>query len=267
LNLADNFNNIRHQSHKRLLKLYYDAHSGHLGGSFSCLDTLLILYHYIISTNDRFVLSKGHAAGALYVALWSCGLISDQTLSSFCRDGTTLPGHPSGTDIPGLLFPTGSLGHGPSLSAGLALALKRKNSSGRVFCLCSEGDWQEGSSWEALNFASHQKLDNLVIFLDQNKWQAFGTTQEVMSITDHSGRFLGFDVDVVSVDGHDPEAILQAVSETIAESDAGRPKVIILNTVKGYNLHFQGTLQSHYLPLTKEEYEFACRQIDEKITI
>ncbi|MDR2437077.1 MAG: hypothetical protein LBD17_03295, partial [Endomicrobium sp.] len=206
-------------------------------------------------------LSKGHAAGAWYTTLWSSGLISDKILSSFCQEGTILPGHPSGQIIPGLLFPTGSLGHGPSLSAGLCVALKYKKNHGRVFCLCSEGDWQEGSSWEALNFACHHKLGNLIIILDHNKLQAFGSTKEVMGITDYSRRFSGFEASVSTINGHNPAAILNALSEPLTDI----PKVIIMNTVKGYLLHFEGRLESHYLPLTKEDYDYALQQIEEKL--
>jgi transketolase len=261
--LSESFARLRQKAYKRMLKLYYDANSGHLGGSFSSLDFLLILYHLVISDEDRFILSKGHAAGAWYTVLWSCGLLTDENLSSFCKDGTVLPGHPSGHGIPGLLFPTGSLGHGPSLSAGLAVALKYKQSSGRVFCLCSEGDWQEGSSWEALNFAVHQKLGNLVIVLDQNKLQAFGSTKEVMGITDHSERFLGFGAFVNTVNGHEPLAILNSLFQSVPDV----PTVIILNTIKGYMLHYEGCLESHYLPLSKDDYDFALRQIEERLQL
>jgi transketolase len=261
--LPSNFKIIRKKAYKRLLKLYYDAHSGHLGGSLSCLDLLLVLYHLKITDVDRFILSKGHAAGAWYTALWSCGLISEEVLSTFCQDATVLPGHPSGYNIKGLIFPTGSLGHGLSLSAGLALGLKSQKMSGRVYCLCSEGDWQEGSSWEALNFAVHHKLGNIVIFIDQNKLQAFGTTNEVMGISDHSSRISGFGASVYSINGHDPSAILNIIRLPME----GIPMVVILNTIKGYLTHFEGLLESHYLPLSKNDYEFALQQINKKLEI
>ena len=111
----------------RLLKLHYESKLGHLGGNLSSIDCLLTLYHMILNENDLFVLSKGHSACALYISLWSKGLISEKTLKTYGKDGTVLPAHPSGKKIPGLLFSTGSLGHGPSLSAGLAIASKLKN--------------------------------------------------------------------------------------------------------------------------------------------
>ena len=141
----------------RLLKMHYDSNCGHLGGNFSCIDALMTLYHLAMTPSDRFILSKGHSAGALYITLWSMGKLNDSDLKTFCKDNTRLPGHPCGPGIPGLRFSTGSSGHGPSLAAGIALALRHKNSSNRVYCLCSDGEWQEGSGWEALVWLMHLK--------------------------------------------------------------------------------------------------------------
>ena len=117
----------------KLLEMHMKSNAGHVGGNLSCFDALMVLFHHGISPIDRFVLSKGHSAGALYVTLWSLGKISDDDLATFCKDDTKFPGHPSGTGIPELMFPTGSLGHGPSLSAGLALAAKKQKSGRKVF--------------------------------------------------------------------------------------------------------------------------------------
>lgn len=165
-----------------------------------------MLHHRVLQAQDRFILSKGHAAGALYVSLWSLGLLTDDDLLTFGQDASRLPGHPSGTGIPGL-FSTGSLGHGPALAAGLALAARMQDSQRRVYCLCSDSEWQEGSCWEALTFAVHQRLDNLTIMVDQNGLPGFGTTQEVISCSDLSPRLLAFGAHVVRVDGHDTQAL------------------------------------------------------------
>ncbi len=244
----------------RLLRLHREANSGHIGGNLSCLDALLALHHGVMTSQDRFVLSKGHSAGALYITLWSMGLLSEEQLVTFCKDGTSLPSHPSGNGIPNLLFPTGSLGHGPSLSAGLALGLKHKQKAGTVFCLCSDGEWQEGSCWEALIFAVRQRLDNLVLLIDQNGLQGFGTTQEVAGITDLASRFAAFGASVLSVDGHDPQAIVHA----IASGPHGLPHVVILHTRKGRGLHFENMLESHYLPLTEEQYQEGIQRINNR---
>jgi transketolase len=199
-------------AYRRLLKMYYDAGSGHLGGSLSCLDAMMVLYHAVMTPRDRFLLSKGHAAGALYIALWSKGLLSDEDLNTFGKDDTALPGHPSGRGIPGLLFSTGSLGHGFSLACGLALAGKERGERFRVFCLCSDGEWQEGSCWEALIFAVRHRLDNLTVLVDQNGLQAFGTTDEVASMADLESKIAAFGPFPVSIDGHDLKTIHAVLS-------------------------------------------------------
>ncbi|WP_035373717.1 thiamine pyrophosphate-dependent enzyme [Pseudoduganella violaceinigra] len=244
----------------RLLQLHRDANCGHIGGNFSCIDALMTLHHQVLGEHDRFVLSKGHSAGALYVTLWSLGKVSDTDLESFARDDTLFPGHPSGAGIPGLMFSTGSLGHGPSLAAGLALAARHKGLGQQVYCLCSDGEWQEGSCWEALNFAIHQRLDNLTILVDQNGLQGFGSTTEVMSCDDLTPRFAAFGAAVQHVDGHDPDAIRAA----LAAPAAGAPRVITLKTVKGRGLHFEGLLESHYLPLSAAHYASARQAIEQE---
>lgn len=237
----------------RLLQLHYEANCGHLGGNFSCIDALMTLYHRVMGPDDRFVLSKGHSAGALYATLWSLGRLAEADLQTFTRDNSLLPGHPSGSGIPGLMFSTGSLGHGPSLAAGLALAARHKGLDHQVFCLCSDGEWQEGSCWEALNFAIHQRLENLVLLIDQNGLQGFGRTADVISCDDLTPRIAAFGADVQRINGHDPEDITKA----IGRPTNGAPRVLILDTVKGRGLHFEGQLESHYLPLSDANYAAA----------
>jgi transketolase len=190
----------------------------------------------------------------LYVTLWSKGLISDEELSTFGMDGTCLPGHPSGSGIPGLSFPTGSLGHGLPLAAGLALAGKYKKTERRVYCLCSDGEWQEGSCWEALIFLLKHRLDNLTVLIDVNGLQAFGTTEEVAGMSGLGGRISSFGADVVTVNGHDEDEIRGALRGTVP----GKPYFVLLQTVKGKGTFFQDKIESHYLPLTKEQYDEAC---------
>lgn len=259
----DSYYRKRESFYLRLVKLYYDAKSGHIGGSLSCFEALLVLHHLLLTEEDRFVLSKGHAAGALYTALWSVGLLSEELLQTFSKDSTTLPGHPSGVGVPGLLFPTGSLGHGPSLSLGLSLALCQRNSDGRVYCLCSDGEWQEGSCWEALNLAVAQKANNLIFIIDQNKLQGFGTTGEIVGCSNLAGRFEAFGASVSQVNGHKPEEILRELQLEHPE----KPRVVILETHKGLGLHFEGKLESHYLPLTCEDYELGLEQLKKAIRI
>lgn len=159
----------------RLLRMHYESGVGHIGGNLSCLDLLLTLHHRVLGREDQFILSKGHAAGAYYVTLWTLGKLTDQELSSFHKDGTRLSGHPPPLSVDSILFATGSLGHGLSIAAGLALAKRLQRESGRVFCLTSDGEWNEGSCWEALIFSRHHRLDNLTLMVDLNGLQGFGT--------------------------------------------------------------------------------------------
>jgi transketolase len=254
----EDFNRLLKKSKRRLLAMHFESNSGHLGGNLSCIDALLVLQHLVMKPEDQFLLSKGHSAGALYVSLWSLNKLTDLDLKSFAKDDTHLPGHPSGNGIPELLFSTGSLGHGPSLAAGLALAARHKQTDKRVYCLCSDGEWQEGSCWEALTFAVHNRLDNLTIIIDQNGLQGFGKTEEVISCSDLTAKISSFGAHVLRVDGHDCMEIKAALEVTAQ----GLPSVVILDTIKGKGTHFENTVDSHYLPLTEEQYREACLRLD-----
>ena len=244
----------------RLVKLHYHARCGHLGGNLSCIDALIVLHHVVMQSCDRFLLSKGHSAGALYTTLWSLGKLSEDILSTFTADDTLLPGHPSGCGIPELLFPTGSLGHGPSLAAGLALAARHQDSGRHVYCLCSDGEWQEGACWEALTFAVHQQLGNLTIIIDQNGLQGFGSTEEVISCGDLTSRIKSFGASVQHIDGHN----LAQVATALKHVSGNRPTVLIMDTIKGRGTHFSGKVESHYLPLSHEQYFLACAEIQKE---
>lgn len=246
----NNLAEITERARSRLLRLHHEAQSGHLGGNLSCLEALIALHHALMRPDDRFILSKGHSAAALYVTLWSQGLLDEKVLQSFGQDGSPLPGHPSGDKIPGLQFPTGSLGHGPSLAAGLALAARLQRTGRHIWCLCSDGEWQEGSCWEALVFAVHHKLDNLSLLIDQNGLQGFGSTAEVASISDLTPRFSAFGAFASLVDGHDQPAIIAAAAERRAKV----PRILVLQTIKGRGTGRAGTVASHYLPPSDEEY-------------
>jgi len=242
----------------RLLKMHYESHTGHLGGNFSCIDALMTLHHLVMKPGDHFILSKGHSAGALYITLWSLEKLTDSDLETFSKDDTLLPGHPSGSGIPGLLFSTGSLGHGPSLAAGLALAARYRNFDRRIYCLCSDGEWQEGSCWEALTFSVHHQLHNLTIIIDQNGLQGFGKTEEIISCSNLAPRISSFGAYVQHIDGHSWSEIKKSLETRSLE----KPNIVILDTIKGKDLHFEGEMESHYLPLSEEQYLRACLKID-----
>lgn len=238
--------------------MHFESGVGHIGGNLSALDAILIVFNEYLNTVDKFILSKGHAAGALYIALWSLGRLSEQDLMLFHQDDTLLAGHPPAKGIAEIPFATGSLGHGLSLAAGTALGFRLKGSDAQVVCLTSDGEWQEGSTWEALIFASHHKLNNLTIMVDHNNLQGFGSTTDVASMSPLWNRLLGFDVDLKVIDGHDPDAIRIAL-----EGIKTRPKIIFLCTVKGRGVSFmENRMDSHYLPLTEDQFIKAIKEQD-----
>jgi transketolase len=240
----------------RLLEMHYHSRVGHIGGNLSALDILMSLYHYRLGPDDGFVLSKGHAAGALYVTLWSMGLLSDEDLRHFHGEGTRLSGHPPLSGIPEVIFATGSLGHGLSLAAGLALGKKLRGEAGRIFCLTSDGEWNEGSCWEALIFLAHHRLDNLTFLVDVNGVQGFGSTAQVANLGSLADKFRAFGVRTMEVDGHDANSIRAAL-----ECNDG-PLAIVAKTTKGYGISFmENQMAWHYLPMNEEQYQQAVLEV------
>jgi transketolase len=251
------FQELLRRTKLRLLEMHYESGVGHIGGNLSALDILLCLHHVVLREEDHLILSKGHAAGALYVALWSRGLLSDDDLKQFHKDATRLSGHPPVQGIPSIPFATGSLGHGLGLAAGIALAQRLRSLPGRVFCLTSDGEWNEGSCWESLIFISHQALDNLTIIVDANGLQGFGTTREVAAIDPISDKFRAFGVHTDEVDGHDFAALTAALG-----CDRPGPRAIIARTEKGHGVSFMANrMEWHYLPMTEEQYRQAVREV------
>lgn len=242
---------------RRLLRMHWHSGVGHLGGNLSSLDAMMLLHHELIGPHDRFILSKGHSAGAYYVTLWSLGILTDADLDSFHHDSTRLPGHPPASGLPSVLFSTGSLGHGLPLAAGLALAARLQGRARRVFCLTSDGEWQEGSTFEALIFAAHNHLANLTIVVDHNGLQGFGSTAEVASMDPLGLRLAGFDVDVRDCDGHDLGSLRAALTP-----QGNRPAVVIMRTIKGRGVPgMEGRMELHYLPLNEVAFQAALERI------
>jgi transketolase len=251
------FPELLRKARVRLLTMHFESKVGHIGGNLSALDVMLYLYHYVLQPQDRFVLSKGHSVGALYTVLWSIGRLTDEDLRQFHQDGTRLSGHPPVGQIPEIVFATGSLGHGLSLAAGLALGKKFRSESGRIFCLMSDGEWNEGSNWEALIFAAHHGLD-LTFIIDRNGLQGFGTTREVADLGSLSTRFAAFGVHVDEIDGHNAKAF-----EAVFSRPVKGPRVIIANTKKGCGVSFmENKLEWHYLPMSQEQYRQALREVE-----
>jgi transketolase len=244
------------KARRRLIDMHYRAKVGHIGGNLSCIDAMMLVHHEYLGADDRFILSKGHSAGALYVTLWSLGRLTDGDLDRFHQDNTLLAGHPPAKGIPGILFATGSLGHGLSLAAGLALAAKLQSAHRRVFCLTSDGEWQEGSTLEAAIFAAHHGFDNLTVLVDHNGLQGFGTTEAVASMNPLQEHLTGFGFEIRNCDGHD----LDSMRKVLAPG-GNRPVIVILNTIKGRGVPGGANkMESHYLPLTAEQYDGAISE-------
>ena len=243
------------------------AHVGHIGSALSVADIIAALYGSVLHipdlddpNRDRFILSKGHAALALYAALSLKGWLSEQNLNTFCADGTLLGVHPEHA-LRGVDFSTGSLGHGLPMGAGAALAARLQRSSRRVFVLVSDAECNEGSLWEAVMFAAHHRLSNLIAIVDLNGQQALGYTDEVLSLAPMARRWGAFDWDVHEVDGHNPGEI----SETIAGLDvtSGPPHVLIAHTVFGKGVSYmEGQIKWHYWPMSDEDYRQALKEIE-----
>ncbi|HEV2640024.1 MAG TPA: transketolase [Actinocrinis sp.] len=229
----------------------------HVGGSLSCADIIAVLYGAVLTESDTFVLSKGHAAPALYAVLAETGRIDPAELATYATAGSRLFGHPP-RGLPGVPFPTGSLGHGLSLAAGLALAERLHGSRGRAYCLLGDGELQEGSSWEAAMFAGHQKLGNLVAIIDRNGLQITGPTEDCVGLEPLAGRFASFGWTARPVDGHDLDALRRSIEEP-----APGPVAVVATTVKGRGVPFlEGKTSSHYATLSPALVRRAMASLD-----
>jgi transketolase len=249
-----------------ILKESFRAHVGHIGSGLCVVEILEALFSKVIKSDspsdpdrDRFILSKGHAALALYVALHFKGWISAEQLSTFCGNGTTLGVHPE-PETPGVDFGTGSLGQGLSYATGAALAARWQKSKRRVFAVMSDAECNEGSTWEAAMFAGHHKLANLCVIVDMNKQQAFGYTKDVIDIPRIKDVWNGFNWDVHEVDGHNVEQLVKTMSGL--NFSEGRPHVLLANTVFGKGVSFmEGQIKWHYSPLSEQDLSQALMDV------
>ncbi len=255
--VLDSFAQIRLQAQKRLLQMHFESGVGHIGGNLSCLDSLLVLYHQVLQKDDLFILSKGHSAGALYVALWTKGRLKEEDLKKFHGENTLISGHPAAKWSQDILFATGSLGHGFSLAAGVVLAKKLKKEPGRVFCLMSDGEWQEGSNWEALIFSVKKELYPLTLIIDWNGLQGFGSTKDIGGLEPFSEKLRALGMPVEDVDGHDPAAL-----EKVLNRPYPGLRTIITHTHKGNGVSFMADkMEWHYKPLTEPLYRQALEEL------
>ncbi|GAB3570885.1 transketolase [Spirosoma luteolum] len=252
---------LQGQLRLKLLGLYNQAHAGHIGCSLSCIDLMIATLVLRKREQDTFLLSKGHAAAALYVCLNHMGEISDDVLATFYQNGTTLPAHPAPNKHRGIPFATGSLGHGLPISTGIAQAGKMRGDDSRALVLMSDGETNEGTTWEAAHFAVQRQLDNLIVIVDKNGLQGFDRTSEVMGDTADAAVWRAIGFEVVEADGHDVAALTQAFDRVSTQAN-GKPKLILAHTIKGKGVSYmQDRLEWHYLPMTPELYEQATADV------
>jgi transketolase len=245
----------------RLLRMHFESGVGHIGGNLSVLELLLTLHHRVMRADDQFVLSKGHAAGALYVTLWTLGRLTEEQLVQFHQDGTKLGGHPVPHGIPDVPFAIGSLGHGLGLASGLALGKRLLGKPGRVYCVTSDGEWNEGSNWEALTFIAHNKLHEVILLVDLNGLQGFGTTAAVANLDPLAEKLQDFGFEVREVDGHNTNDIELA----LVTAPTDRPLAVVARTIKGHGVSFmESQLAWHYLPMTPEQYQLAVEEANRR---
>ncbi len=250
----------------------YNAKSGHPGGSLSIAEILSYLYFDKMNIDpanpgmenrDRFVLSKGHAAPALYAALANRGFFPVEELASLRKTGHFLQGHPDMNKVPGVDMSTGSLGQGISAACGMALSAKHRGLNYRVYTIVGDGESEEGQVWEAAMFAAHKKLDNLTAFVDLNHLQIDGTIEEVNSPLPLDEKFAAFGWHVEVIDGHDLEAIERAVE---AGEKSDKPCAIICQTVKGKGVSFMENVCGwHGVAPNAEEYKTAMAELEQTL--
>lgn len=254
---------------RHALRMTHRARASHIGSCLSMADILAVLYGAVLRFDrarpdwpdrDRLVVSKGHAAAIVYAALAETGFLPIEELDAYSANGGRLAGHVTKT-APGVELSTGSLGHGLPVAAGMALAAKRAGASWRGFCILSDGELDEGSNWEAVQFAQHFRLSNLVAIVDYNKIQSFGSVAEVSDLHPLADKFRTFNWGVHELDGHDHAALKAALTGPPPLTD--RPTVIVAHTIKGKGVSFmEGQLAWHYKNPDAAQLEAALAELE-----
>ena len=260
---------IARQMRIDILTMLVEAGSGHTGGSLSAADIITVLYFYKMrhdpknpkwEERDKFVLSKGHGAPALYAALGRAGYFGIEHFHTLRKMGSILRGHPNSAVTPGVEVCTGSLGQGLSQANGLALAARLDKKSARVYVMLGDGETDEGQVWEAAMTSAHYKIDNLCAILDNNGLQIDGPNKEVMNIEPIVGKWRSFGWHVIEINGHEIGEIINALNE--AERIKGQPTMIIAHTIKGKGVSFmENKVEYHGIAPTKGEYERAMKEL------
>lgn len=263
---------ICNQTRKNILKMVHNSKSGHIGGAFSGVEILNVLYNKFLNiptewknspnfeNRDRFVLSKGHASALLYSVLAQRGFFPEADLMTFRKYGSKLQGHPCCRALNGVEVSTGSLGQGLSVGCGMAIGLKLDKKDSKVVVYMGDGELQEGSVWEAMMQAPHRKLDNLIAIIDRNGLQIDGETEKVMSLNPLDEKLKAFGWNVVETDGHDFNQILSALEQS---KTSDKPFAIIANTVKGKGVSFmENNAGWHGKAPNDEQFEQALKELE-----
>lgn len=259
------------QIRKDIVTLIHHAGGGHIGGDMSVTDILVTLYYKHMNCSpenindpnrDRFILSKGHCVEALYCILADKGFFPKSDLDHYSAYCSKYIGHPS-SKVNGVEMSSGSLGHGLSVSVGMALAGKKDNAPYRVYTVLGDGELAEGSVWEGVMAGGHFKLDNLTAFVDRNRLQISGSTEDVMAQDSQEERWAAFGWHVISVPGNDTDALDHAVEE--AKNTKGKPTVIIANTTKGFGVSFMENKAAwHHKAVSDEDYAKAMSELEQR---
>lgn len=262
-------NEIAKNIRKRIIESVYNGQSGHPGGSLSIADIMTVLYFYEMNIEpenpkkedrDRLVLSKGHCAPALYSTLANRGFFDIKELQTLRKIDSRLQGHPDMNKIPGVDMTTGSLGQGLSAANGMAIAGKLDNKDYRVYCIMGDGEIEEGQVWEAAMASNKYKLDNLCVIVDNNNLQIDGTIEEVMSSYPIDEKFKSFGFQVINIDGHNMQEIIDAFD--VARNIKGKPVCIIAKTIKGKGVSFmENKAEWHGKAPNEEQYRQAMEEL------
>jgi transketolase len=241
----------------RILQLSNSAKSSHVGSSLSIVEILVVLYIFFIKKKNIFILSKGHACLAYYCVLQKFGFFSNKTLNTYGKDNTILLSHVS-HKVPGVQFSTGSLGHGLPYATGRALAEKINKSNNKIFVLISDGELNEGTTWESLLFATYHKLDNLIIIIDYNKIQSLDFTKNILKLEPLNKKIQSFGCNVKNINGHN---LLQVYKSFLIKKNT-KPTVIIANTIKGKGVSYmENSILWHYKFPNKEELNSSIKKL------
>jgi transketolase len=256
----ESLNSARRRCALETLRMYKKAKAGHIGSSLSCLEILVDLCFHRARPEDQIILSKGHAAAALYAVLKLSGRLEEADLDTFYGEGTSLSAHPPCSRIfASIPFGTGSLGHGLSLGAGLALSNRYTGKAFDVYVVLSDGDCNEGSTWEGAAFAAHHRLSNLIVIVDLNSIQGFGRCEDVLENGRLAERWRAFGFAVAEAEDGNSFASLERAFAAAAPLPG--PRCILARTIKGHGVSYmEDTIAWHYLPMNDEQYAQAVRE-------